>query len=157
MKKKRTEGNGLEISIELRNENNTSSSAHLTSLLSATWGHDTHTQTHEMPSVRLAGVIALLWVQLCLRACARIHAYLINPSFFMNPSFCSLAGGVCLLGVEKVAYPHAISIAAKIWRENEVKWGSGAILGLCSLAFVHYTIWCLNKNHWSHLYMQSSS
>lgn len=81
----------------------------------------THTQTHEMPSVRLAGVIALLWVQLCLGACARRHAYPINPSFFMNPSFCSLAGGVCLLGVEKVAYPHAISIAAKIWRENEVK------------------------------------
>ena len=51
-KKKRTEGNARGMSIGLRNENNTSSSAHLTSLPSATWGHDTHTQTHETPSVR---------------------------------------------------------------------------------------------------------
>lgn len=48
------------MSTGLRNENNASSSAHLSSpsptLPTATWGHDTCAHTHQTPSVRLPDV-----------------------------------------------------------------------------------------------------
>lgn len=78
--KERAEGRGKgEMSTGLRNENSTSSSAHLTSLPSATRGHETRTQTREAPSARAA------WSRTSSPPECDTHAHTAHPRFCVNP------------------------------------------------------------------------